>query len=83
MLSTQADSSGTLSLVLRPLPTPTKDDKLERVQKAATTMVNWLEHTKSKERLRGAGFFHLQKRREMGVAQSDRSLPPAKGEGHR
>ena len=42
-------------------------DKLERVQKAATTMVSWLEDTKSQERLSGAGLFHLQNRRVQGA----------------
>lgn len=76
MLSTHADSSGILSLVFRSLPAPpttTKKrdaDKLERVQKAATTTVSWLEDLKKKkihEKLRWAGLFPLQKGRLQGV----------------
>lgn len=55
MLSTHVDSSGILSLVFRSLPPRQRRDadKLERVQKAATTMVSWLEDTKSKEGEKG------------------------------
>lgn len=62
--STPVDSSGILSVAFRtphklPFPHKRDADKLERIQKATTTMVSWLEDTKSKERLRGAGLFHL------------------------
>lgn len=59
-------------LVFRsPLPHQRRDvDKLERIQKAAVTMVSLLEDTKSKEWLRGAGLFHLRKRRLEGDGKS-------------
>lgn len=48
--------------------TPPRSDvaRLERIQKAATMMVSWFEDTKSKEKLRGAGLFHLKATGSLG-----------------
>lgn len=62
-----SDSSGILNLVFRSLPLPTKEEMLTNWKESRGLPPQWLRIPNPKERLWGAGVFHLQKGRLQGA----------------